>query len=89
MVGGRIEVNRGGWQPVFKRRIRGQGINSCIHTVFVDDLPEEMNPKGLFSLFSKFGVVKDVFIPAKRRKATRLRFGFVRFDCAVAAGLAI
>ncbi|GMP53418.1 hypothetical protein CsSME_00018873 [Camellia sinensis var. sinensis] len=48
-----------------------------------------MNPKGLFSLFSKFGVVKDVFIPTKRRKATRSRFGFVRFDCPVAAGVAI
>ncbi|CAL5409433.1 unnamed protein product [Camellia sinensis] len=48
-----------------------------------------MNPKRLFSLFSKFGVVKDVFIPAKRRKATRSRFGFVRFDCPVVAGVTI
>ncbi|KAL7177286.1 hypothetical protein ACSBR2_030605 [Camellia fascicularis] len=85
----REAVNRGGWQPVFRQRGRGQGANSGIHTVFVDDLPEALNPKGLFSLFSKFGVVKDVFIPTKRRKATRSRFGFVRFDCPVAAGVAI
>ncbi|KAL7208342.1 hypothetical protein ACSBR1_030153 [Camellia fascicularis] len=48
-----------------------------------------MNPKGLFLLFSKFGVVKDVFIPSKVRKSTRTRFGFVRFGCTVAAKVTI
>ncbi|KAL7253946.1 hypothetical protein ACSBR1_008315 [Camellia fascicularis] len=48
-----------------------------------------MNPKGLFTMFSNFGVVKDVNIPEKRRKATRTRFGFVRYDCPIAAGIAI
>ncbi|KAL7180892.1 hypothetical protein ACSBR1_039868 [Camellia fascicularis] len=47
-----------------------------------------MDPKSLFGLFSKFGIVKDVFIPMKRRKATRSRFGFVRYDCPVAAEMA-
>ncbi|KAL7197880.1 hypothetical protein ACSBR2_020409 [Camellia fascicularis] len=48
-----------------------------------------MNPKGLFSLYSKFGIVKDVFIASKTTKSTRTRFGFVRFDCPVAAEVAI
>ncbi|KAL7161390.1 hypothetical protein ACSBR2_041948 [Camellia fascicularis] len=48
-----------------------------------------MDAKALFKLFMKFGVVKDVFIPFKRRKVTKSRFGFVRFDCQVAANIAI
>ncbi|KAL7220249.1 hypothetical protein ACSBR2_013167 [Camellia fascicularis] len=48
-----------------------------------------MNSKGLFLMFSNFGVIKDVFIPSKRRKATRSRFGFVRFDCPLVTGVSI
>ncbi|KAL7211551.1 hypothetical protein ACSBR2_014418 [Camellia fascicularis] len=48
-----------------------------------------MDPKGLYKLFMKFGIVKDVFIPQKRRKVKNSRFGFVRFDCPVAMGMAI
>ncbi|XP_028089322.1 uncharacterized protein LOC114289755 [Camellia sinensis] len=48
-----------------------------------------MNPKSLFQLFAKFGIVKDVFIPKKRRKITGSRFGFVRYDCSVAAEMAV
>ncbi|KAL7248447.1 hypothetical protein ACSBR2_003222 [Camellia fascicularis] len=79
----------GGWKPVFRRRFGRPGASSNIHTVFVDDIPVSMSPKGLFAMFTNFGVVKDVFIPNKRRKATQSRFGFVRFDCPVAAEVAI
>ncbi|KAL7215691.1 hypothetical protein ACSBR1_027776 [Camellia fascicularis] len=48
-----------------------------------------MDPKTLFKLFSKFGIVKDVFIPQKRRKVTNTRFGFVKYDCSVAANVAV
>ncbi|KAL7212877.1 hypothetical protein ACSBR2_015550 [Camellia fascicularis] len=37
----------------------------------------------------KYVVVKDVFIPQKRRRVTNSRFGSVRFDCAVAAQVAV
>ncbi|KAL7184005.1 hypothetical protein ACSBR2_026222 [Camellia fascicularis] len=47
-----------------------------------------MEPRSMFDLFIKFGVVKDVFIPQKRRKTTNTRFGFVRFDYPVAASIA-
>ncbi|KAL7234026.1 hypothetical protein ACSBR1_017596 [Camellia fascicularis] len=47
-----------------------------------------MVPRKLHGLFNKFGVVKDVFIPHKRRKATNTRFGFVRYDCSIAADVA-
>ncbi|KAL7264396.1 hypothetical protein ACSBR1_002365 [Camellia fascicularis] len=68
-----MEVHAGGWKPVLSKH-GGQ---------------ESMDPKGLFTLFTNFGVVKDVFIPNKRRKMTRSRFGFVRYDCLNAASMAI
>ena len=83
------ERERGGWQPVLNKRrsmVNSKGKQKEIVTVFVDNLPESMYPKKLFDMFSKFGVVTDVFIPNKRRKRTRSRFGFVRYDCHVAAG---
>ncbi|KAF5959503.1 hypothetical protein HYC85_000712, partial [Camellia sinensis] len=54
-----------------------------------DNISNAMDAKTLFNLFTKFGIVKDVFIPAKRRVVTNSRFGFMRFDCHVAADIAI
>ncbi|CAL5440235.1 unnamed protein product [Camellia sinensis] len=68
---------------------RGSRKEQGLITIFVDNILESMDPKGLFTLFRKFGIVKDVFIPVKRRQATRSRFGFVWFDCEVAAEIAI
>ncbi|KAI8010589.1 hypothetical protein LOK49_LG06G01681, partial [Camellia lanceoleosa] len=58
---------------------------SAVHTIFVDDIPDSMDPRRLHSLYSNFGVVRDVFISFKRRKLSRTRFGFVRYECLVAA----
>ncbi|GMP31857.1 hypothetical protein CsSME_00005904 [Camellia sinensis var. sinensis] len=60
-----------------------------VFTIFVDNLPTSVSPKRLYTLFNKFGVVQDVFIPYKRRRTTSTRFGFVRFDCLVAATVAV
>ncbi|KAL7161846.1 hypothetical protein ACSBR2_042340 [Camellia fascicularis] len=83
----------GGWRPVLYGRGRWkQGsvpAKPGIYTIFVDYIPLSMNPKGLYELFKKFGVVRDVFIPNKTRKTTRSRFGFVRYNCSVAAEMAI
>ncbi|KAL7224373.1 hypothetical protein ACSBR1_025768 [Camellia fascicularis] len=86
---------RGGWIPVVKQRARQMRSNSrfenqisSLFTLFVDNLPESMVPRKLHDLFNKFGVVKDVFIPQKRRKVTNTRFGFVRYDCSIAADVA-
>ncbi|KAL7263119.1 hypothetical protein ACSBR1_001323 [Camellia fascicularis] len=83
----------GGWQPVVRRH-GGRGVwnsrtNVSIHSVLVDNLPEAMRAKGLYSIFSSYGVVVDTFIPNKRRKMTRSRFGFVRYNCSVTADMAI
>ncbi|KAL7253642.1 hypothetical protein ACSBR1_008059 [Camellia fascicularis] len=83
---------KGGWIPVIRRRggmIGNRSSAEGVFTLFVDDIPNSMDPKRLFSLFGKFGLVKDVFIPAKRRKGTGTRFGFVRYTCSVAADMAI
>ncbi|KAL7213452.1 hypothetical protein ACSBR2_016055 [Camellia fascicularis] len=60
-----------------------------LFTVLVDNLPGAMNAQSLFKLLTKFGIVKNVFIPLKRRIVSKSRFGFVRFDCPVAADIAI
>ncbi|XP_028123753.1 serine/arginine-rich splicing factor SC35-like [Camellia sinensis] len=83
----------GGWRLVlYERGRRKQGsvpAKPGIYTIFVDNIPLSMNPKGLYELFKKFGVVRDMFIPTKTRKTTRSRFGFVRYDFSVAAEMAI
>ncbi|KAL7265506.1 hypothetical protein ACSBR1_003309 [Camellia fascicularis] len=77
-----MEDGNGGWKLVVKQRNRVigrmHGGRDRWITVFVDNLPESIDRKGLFSLFSNFGVVKDVFIPNKRRRISSTRFGFVR-----------
>ncbi|KAL7235563.1 hypothetical protein ACSBR1_018954 [Camellia fascicularis] len=85
----------GGWIPVGRQRkggkAQGKKAKHGLFTIFVDNLPSAMDAKILFDLFTKFGIMKDVFIPkfAKRRIVTNSRFGFVRFDCHVAADIAI
>ncbi|KAI8006971.1 hypothetical protein LOK49_LG07G01623 [Camellia lanceoleosa] len=68
---------------------QGGLVQSVVHTTFVDDIPDSMDPRRLHSLYSNFGVASDVFIPFKRRKMSRTRFGFVWYDCSVAVTMAI
>ncbi|XP_028058651.1 serine/arginine-rich splicing factor SC35-like [Camellia sinensis] len=83
----------GGWIPVMRQRERGgtQGKEDKhgLFIVLVDNLLSAMDAKTLFKLFTQFGIVKDVFIPFKRRTMSNSRFGFVRFDCPVAAYITI
>ncbi|GAB2276253.1 hypothetical protein Dimus_010984 [Dionaea muscipula] len=65
---------------------RSTGGKIC--TIFVEDIPDAMDRAAILRLFVKFGVVRDVFIPRKRSK-TGKRFGFVRYNCSVAAEVAI
>ncbi|KAH7848929.1 hypothetical protein Vadar_010470 [Vaccinium darrowii] len=48
-------------------------------SLFVDFLPEDVGASWFRSLFSKYGVVNDSFIPMKRSKSSGCKFGFVRF----------
>ena len=59
-----------------------------LFTIFVDEIPDSMDPIRLFTLFSKFRIVKNVFVPAKRSQVTGSRFGFLRNDYEVAAAMA-
>ncbi|KAL7239706.1 hypothetical protein ACSBR2_005566 [Camellia fascicularis] len=83
----------GGWVPVVSqwKGGRGKGMEAThgLFSVFMDNIPSKMDAKSLFKFFSKFGIVKDAFIPSKRRLVSNSRFGFVRFDCYVAADIAI
>ncbi|CAL5410409.1 unnamed protein product [Camellia sinensis] len=82
-----------GWIPVVSQW-KGGGAQSKeaqhgLITVFVDNIPSTMDAKALYKLFIKFGIVKDTYIPFKRRKVTNSRFGFVRYNCSIAASVAI
>ncbi|KAL7251876.1 hypothetical protein ACSBR1_013679 [Camellia fascicularis] len=86
---------QGGWIPVLKQRgrsrnqgVRIDGRRSGLFTLFADNIPKAMNPRGLHELFTKFGVVRDVFIPQKRRRSSNTRFGFMWYDCHIAANVA-
>lgn len=59
-------VRRYGGKEVWNRREIAD-----IHSVFVDNKPEAMGAKGLYSIFVNYGVVMDVFILNKRRKMAR------------------
>ncbi|KAH7846084.1 hypothetical protein Vadar_009550 [Vaccinium darrowii] len=58
-------------------------------SLFVDNLPEDTSQSWLQKLFNNYGVVKEVFVPAKWSKATGRRFAFVRYDCDISADVAI
>ncbi|KAH7845470.1 hypothetical protein Vadar_002612 [Vaccinium darrowii] len=58
-------------------------------TLFVDNLAQRVDNSLLRRKFSDYGVVKDAFIPMKRGINSGRRFGFVRFDCPVAANIAV
>ncbi|XP_028059322.1 uncharacterized protein LOC114263027 [Camellia sinensis] len=86
-------MEKGGWIPVLNQRGSKGGwrkeATAKLFTIFVDDLPRSMNLKMLGEIFRKFGVVKDVYIPLKRRRVRNTRFAFVRYDCEVAAEVAV
>ncbi|XXG62943.1 hypothetical protein AAC387_Pa05g1227 [Persea americana] len=69
----------GGWKIVergnSKRAVRWEDLVS----VFMDNLLESMTTERLRSLFSSFGQVMDVFIPASSRRVRGRCFGFARF----------
>ncbi|KAG5522231.1 hypothetical protein RHGRI_034421 [Rhododendron griersonianum] len=84
--------NDGGWIPVLRKH-RNQvstkaGTNGIV-TLFVDNIPDYGDQIWLQRTFNKFGVVKDAFIPKKRSKRTGNKFGFVRYECPVSAGVAV
>lgn len=67
-----------GWIPVINNQWR-QSNRDSITTLFVDNLPEEIRNVWVKNLFSKYGRVRDIFIPNNRSKITGMRFGFIRF----------
>lgn len=48
-------------------------------TAFVDNLPELIRKIWVYNLFSKYGKIRDIYIPNKKSKVSGNNFGFVRF----------
>ncbi|KAL7213901.1 hypothetical protein ACSBR1_026348 [Camellia fascicularis] len=71
-----------GWQLVVRRHGgRGDGAlreKNNTYSVFMDNIPVSMWAKGLFKIFSNYGVMLDAYIPNKRRRSIGSRFGFIR-----------
>uniref|UniRef100_A0A7C9A4X2 RRM domain-containing protein n=1 Tax=Opuntia streptacantha TaxID=393608 RepID=A0A7C9A4X2_OPUST len=69
-----MEVGRGSSRHVGRRRVpRRQEF-----TVFVDNLPQQLDHYGLKGVFRKAENVSDVYVPLKKARRRR-KFGFVRF----------
>lgn len=62
---------------------------STFFTLFIDNLPEDVGRIWLSKFFNQVGVVKDLYIPAKRSKVTNWKFGSVRYNCSTSAEVAI
>ncbi|KAI8562171.1 hypothetical protein RHMOL_Rhmol03G0014000 [Rhododendron molle] len=58
--------------------MRGES-GGAIFSVFVDNLPIDIRKVWIYNLFSKYGRIRDLYIPNKKSKITRNQFGFVRF----------
>ncbi|GFZ14667.1 hypothetical protein Acr_24g0008570 [Actinidia rufa] len=79
------------WNPVIYKHRRYQAEGSepqNFVSLVVDNLPEEVDVTWLNKTFTKFGIVRDVFIPLKSVKSGK-RFGFVRYDCLIAAQITV
>ncbi|GAB2271851.1 hypothetical protein Dimus_006681 [Dionaea muscipula] len=77
-----MEQQREHWRPAvetrrYKHRAATRGTGTLV-SIFIDNLPENMNARDLFMLANRFTSVVDVFIPNKRRVVTKSRFGFVK-----------
>ncbi|GAB2288738.1 hypothetical protein Dimus_023055, partial [Dionaea muscipula] len=66
------EIRASDWNPVTRKkawRQRGWDMGmqkDLVVTIYVEDLPEQLNRKEMHHLFSKFDVVFDVYIPFKK-----------------------
>ncbi|KAL7196548.1 hypothetical protein ACSBR1_036538 [Camellia fascicularis] len=75
-----MEKGNGGWISIVRQQkgcgAKGHEANHGLFTVFLDNLPTTMDVQSLFKLFTKFDILKDVFIPLnKKRIVTNSRFG--------------
>ncbi|KAL9683503.1 hypothetical protein QQ045_015325 [Rhodiola kirilowii] len=56
-----------------------QSLREELFSIFIDNIPVNRDERWIRALFSKDGKAQDVFIPARGRRATNSRFGFVRY----------
>lgn len=75
------------WLPVNHHKTP-RLINEELITLFVKNIPEEATPTWLLTTFTKFGIVKRIYMP-KKRSAQGSRFAFVTYNCSVSADVAI
>ena len=62
-----------------ERRKGGEKDKQREFSIYISNLPEELDIHGLKGIFQKAGRISDVYIPQKRTRRFKLRFGFVSF----------
>lgn len=67
------------WRDWGSRGRREDGSTDKYTTVFVDNLPSQIRKIWIFNLFSRFGKIRNIFIPNKKSKIIGQNFAFVRF----------
>ena len=85
-------IDQGDWIPVINkhpRKYSNQIGGEELIMLFIDNLPEEVDHVWLKKNFSKFGIVRDVFIPRNRSIKSGNKFGFVRYECSFATNTAV
>ncbi|CAO2832510.1 unnamed protein product [Amaranthus hypochondriacus] len=74
--GSRRDQWRGPWEPPLSRAVLNLG---GVVSLFIDGIPRNASRFDLKKIFSKVGVVADIYISKKSRKNRFEYFGFVRF----------
>ncbi|GAB2289020.1 hypothetical protein Dimus_023322 [Dionaea muscipula] len=81
------------WRPVVDTR-RSRHRPSPVYSgglisLFLDNIPEKMMARDLYSFLNKFVNVLDVFIPGRRHMVSKSRFGFAKVRGSADADLLI
>ncbi|KAJ8440234.1 hypothetical protein Cgig2_023999 [Carnegiea gigantea] len=61
-------------------RSENRGNQDRTFSIFIDNLPVDLDNLGLKTLFSGYGVVMDAYVPDKVGRMSGRKYGFVRFD---------
>ncbi|MED6170649.1 hypothetical protein PIB30_033124 [Stylosanthes scabra] len=49
------------------------------HTVFMDNLPEDVSKRSLYKVFGRYGFISDIYVSRRSRRNPKRTFAFIRF----------
>ena len=69
----------GSFEGVAARNQKGRNVTRPGHSVFVNNLPLQMDSHRLRGVFARAGRISDIHIPLKTGRKSNMRYGFIRF----------